>query len=168
MAEMVRGRLILICSGLMLAVIAMSPTAAMGAAKGTDRSLRGTTTSITTVSLITGVGTTVSSGHLSHLGAVTGSGDAQFVLVGSNGFSLTGTATTVAANGDKLFTSTSGMGTLGPPVQNMVVNTITGGTGRFSDASGMFTTTGVSTTVSIVRSTETVAITSRYTGTISY
>jgi hypothetical protein len=140
----------------------------MGAAKGTHRPLTATTTSTTTVSLITEVGTTVSSGHLSHLGAVTGSGVAQFALVGPNGFSLTGTATTVAANGDKLFTITSGTGTLGPPVQNMVVNTITGGTGRFADASGTLTTVGVSTSVSIVGSIETVTLTSTVKGTISY
>jgi hypothetical protein len=160
-------RLILI-SGLVIAVVAMSPAAAMGAAKGTDRPLKGSDTATTTVSLITGVGTTVSSGHLSHLGAVTGSGDAQFALVGPNGFSFTGTGTTVAANGDKLFTTSSGTGTLGPPVQNMVVNTITGGTGRFADASGSFTTTGVSTSVSIVGSIETVTLTTTFKGTISY
>ena len=129
-------RKVLFLSGLVLAVVAMSPAAAMGAAKGTDRPLKGTTTSTTTVNLITGAGTSVSSGHLSHLGAVTGSQNAQFALVGPNGFSFTGTGTTVAANGDKLFTTVSGAGTLGPPVQSTAVNTITGGTGRFADASG--------------------------------
>jgi hypothetical protein len=162
-------RKLVFLSGLVLAVVAMSPAAAIGAAKGTDRPLTGTTTTTTTVSLITGVGTSVSSGHLSHLGAVTGSGDAQFTLVGPNGFSFTGTGTIVAANGDKLFTTTSGTGTLGPPVQNSVVNTITGGTGRFADATGTFTTTGVSTSVSIVGSIETVTLTTTtFKGTISY
>ena len=160
-------RLILI-SGLVLAVVTMSPAAAMGAAKGTDRPLKGTTTSTATVSLITGVGTIVSSGHLSHLGAVTGSSDQQFALVGPNGFSFTGTGTTVAANGDELFTTVSGMGTLGPPVQSTGVNTITGGTGRFADASGTYTTTNVSTSVSIVGSIETVTSTVTIKGTISY
>jgi hypothetical protein len=114
------------------------------------------------------VATTVSSGHLSHLGAVTGSSNEQFALVGPNGFSFTGKGTTVAANGDRLFTTASGMGTLGPPVQNTVVNTITGGTGRFADASGKFTTTGVSTSVSIVGSIETVTSPITTNGTISY
>jgi 6-phosphogluconolactonase len=159
-------RLILI-SGLVLAVVAMSPAAAMGAAKGADRPLKGTTTTTTTVNLITGAGSSVSSGHLSHLGAVTGSGDAQFALVGPNGFSFTGTATTVAANGDKLFTATSGMGTLGPPVQSTAVNTITGGTGRFANAAGTFTTMGTSTSVSTVGSIETITSTSTIKGTIS-
>jgi hypothetical protein len=77
-------------------------------------------------------------------------------------------ATIVAANGDKLFTTTSGAGTLGPPVQNTVANTITGGTGRFAHASGTFTTTGVSTAVSIVGSIETVTIATTFEGTIGY
>jgi filamentous hemagglutinin family protein len=162
-------RKLIFLSGLVLAVVAMSPAPAMGAAKGTHRPLTGTTTSTTTVSLITGAGTSVSSGHISHLGAVTGRGNAQFALVGPNGFSFTGTGTTVAANGDKLFTTTSGMGTLGPPVQNTVVNTIIGGTGRFADASGTFTTTGVSSSISIVGSIETVTLTTTtFKGTISY
>ena len=162
-------RRLLFLSGLVLAVAAMSPAAAMAAAKGTNRPLTGTITSTTTVSLITGAGSSVTSGHMSHLGATTGSGDQQFALVGSNGFTFTGTETTVAANGDKLFSTTSGMGTLGPPTSTTVVHTITGGTGRFADASGMFTTTGVSSSVSIVGSIETVTLTTTsLTGTISY
>lgn len=167
-AGMALRRLIFL-SGLVLAVVAISPAAAMGAANGTNRPLTGTITSTTTVSLITGAGTSVTSGHMSHIGAFTGSGDQQFVLVGSNGFRFTGTETTVAANGDKLFSTTSAMGTLGPPTSTTVVHTITGGTGRFADASGTFTTTGVSSSVSIVGSIETVTSTSTtLEGTISY
>lgn len=61
-------RKLIFLSGLVL-FVAGSPGAAMGAAKGTDRPLTGTTTTTTTVNLITGAGTSVSSGHLSHLGA---------------------------------------------------------------------------------------------------
>ena len=161
-------RKLIVLSGLVLAVVAMTPAPAMGAANGTDRPLTGTGTATTTVNLTTGAGTSVGSGPLSHLGAVTSSDQLQFALVGPNGFSFTGTATIVAANGDELFTTVSGTGTLGPPVQNMVVNTITGGTGRFADASGTFTTVGVSTSSSIVGSIETVTIDSSFTGTISY
>jgi hypothetical protein len=161
-------RKLIFLSGLVLAVVALSPAAAMGAAKGTDRPLKGTTTSTTTINLITGAGTTVSSGQMSHLGAVTGSQNAQFALVGPNGFSFMGTSTTVAANGDELFTTVSGAGTLGPPVQSTAVYTITGGTGRFADASGTFTNTAISTSVSIVGSTETVTSTHTLEGTISY
>jgi hypothetical protein len=67
--------------------------------------------------------------------------------------SSTGTATFTAANGDALFASVVGQATrTGPTVLSIVeVYTITGGTGRFADATGTFTlestleqTTGVS------------------------
>jgi hypothetical protein len=147
----------------------MTPAAAIGAARGTNRPLTGTLTTITTVNLITGAGTQVSSGHFSHLGKVSGSADFQFALVGPSGFSFTGTGTTVAANGDKLFTTVSATnGTLGPPITSTSTNTITGGTGRFADASGTYSGTAVSTSVSIIGSTETVTSTVRSKGTISY
>jgi autotransporter adhesin len=162
-------RLILI-SGLVLAVVAMSPAAAMGAAKGTDRPLKGTSTGTNTVNLVTGAATNESSGHLSHLGAVTGTGVQTITLTGPNTFSFTGAGTTVAANGNKLFATTSGTGTLTSTGSAMAttVNTITGGTGRFAGASGTFTVTSVSTLVSIVGSIETFAFTSTTTGQISY
>ena len=64
-----------------------------------------------------------------------------------------GTTTFVAANGDTLLATVAGHGTrIGPTVLSIVeVYTITGGTGRFADATGTFTlentleqTTGVS------------------------
>jgi hypothetical protein len=163
-------RKLIVISSLVLAAVAMTPAAAMGAAKGTDRPLKGTTSGTTTVNLITGAGFNVSSSHLSHLGAVTGSSVQQFALVGPNGFSFTATSNTVAPNGDKLFETSSGTGTFGPPVQATSVNTITGGTGRFAHASGSFTITGGHTTsVSIVGSIETVTSTgATVKGTISY
>jgi hypothetical protein len=68
--------------------------------------------------------------------------------------SATGTATFTAANGDTLTASVVGQGTVtGPTTRSIVeVYTITGGTGRFADATGTFTlertldlATGVST-----------------------
>ena len=161
-------RKLALLAGLVLAGIVVAPSAAMGAAMGTDRPLTGTTTSTATINLITGSGTIVSSGQLSLLGAVTTSQNAHFALVGPNGFSWTGTETTVAANGDQLFATVSGAGTLGPPIQSTAVHTITGGTGRFAHASGTFTTTAVSSSVSIVGSVETVTSPLTFTGTISY
>jgi hypothetical protein len=139
----------------------------MGAAKGTQRPLSGTSKATTVINLVTGAATGESSGQLSQLGAVTGSAEQQFALLGS-GFGFTGTGTTVAANGDKLLISSSGTGTLGPPIQTTGVVTITGGTGRFADASGTFTNTGQSTSISIVGSTETVTSIITTKGTISY
>jgi hypothetical protein len=68
--------------------------------------------------------------------------------------SSTGTATFTAANGDTLTAGVVGQATpTGPTALSIVeVYTITGGTGRFADATGTFTlestldqTTGVST-----------------------
>jgi hypothetical protein len=122
-----RLRKLILISGLVLAVVFISPAAAMGAAKGTNRPLTGTVTLTTTVNLITLAGTQVASGQLSHLGMVTGSADFQFALVGPNGFSFTATGTTVAANGDTLFTNGSGTGNSGPPITSTSTNTIVGG-----------------------------------------
>jgi hypothetical protein len=161
-------RKLTLISGLVLAFVAMSPAAAMGAANGTNRPLTGTLTTTTTINLITGAASNVGSGQLSHLGMVTGSSDEQFALVGPNGFSWTGTGTIVAANGDKLFTTISGVGTFGPPLQSTRIDTITGGTGRFADASGAFTYTSVSGSQSIVGSIETTINNATIKGTISY
>jgi hypothetical protein len=157
-------------SGLVLAVVAMSPAAAMGAAKGTDRPLKGTGTGTNTVNLATGAATNVSFLHLSHLGAVTGSGVQTITLTGPNTFSFTGAGTTVAANGDELFATTSGTGMLTSTgsAAATTVNTITGGTGRFAGASGTFTVTSLSTPVSTVGSIETFTFTNTTTGQISY
>jgi hypothetical protein len=163
-----RLRKLALISGLVLGFVAMSPTEAMGAAKGTDRPLTGTLTTTTTISLITGAASNVSSGQLSHLGAVTGSSDEQFVLVPLNGFTWTGTGTIVAANGDNLFTTISGVGTFGPPLQSTRVDTITGGTGRFGDASGTFTYTSISGSQSIVGSIETTINIATIKGIINY
>jgi hypothetical protein len=68
--------------------------------------------------------------------------------------SSTGAATFTAANGDTLFATVAGQATRTSPTTLSIVEvyTITGGTGRFADATGAFTlestldqTTGVST-----------------------
>ena len=170
----------IILSGLVLAVVVMGPTAAIGAAKGTGhyplkgastgRPLKGASTGTNTVNLFTGGATNESSGHLSHLGRVTGNGVQTITLTGGNTFSFTGAGTTVAPNGDKLFATTSGTGTLTSmgPATATTVNTITGGTGRFAGASGTFTVTSVSVPVSTVGSIETFAFTSTTKGQITY
>ncbi len=55
----------------------------MGTTNGTDRPLSGRATGTNTVDLLTGTATNESSGHLSHLGAVTGSGVQTITLTGS-------------------------------------------------------------------------------------
>jgi hypothetical protein len=138
---------------LVLAVAALGPAAALGAAKGTDRPLSGTNTATVIINLATQTGTVDGTGQLSHFGKFTFHGD----------ITLTGTTETyVAANGDKMFTTVVTTGGAG-------VDTITGGTGRFADASGTFTVFhDPPVTVSVVGLIFTATGTSTYEGQISY
>jgi len=159
----------MIISGL-LAIAAVSPAAALGKANGSDRPVSGTSTSSTTVDLATGSGTAVGVGQLSHLGRTTFTNDfTSFTLTGPDTFSFTLTAVIVAANGDEIFTTATGTGTLTPTgSDSTLVSTITGGTGRFADATGTIITTIRSVTVSTVGTTITTSDTETHTGRISY
>jgi len=153
-----------------LTVAALSPAAALGAAKGTDRPLSGTSTSTTTVDLATGSGTAVGVGQLSHLGRTSFTNDfTSFTPTGPDTFSFTITAIIVAANGDEIYTTATGTGTVTPTgSESTLVSTITGGTGRFAGASGTITTTISSVTVSAVGTTITTSDTETHTGQVSY
>jgi hypothetical protein len=154
----------------LLAVAAVYPTAALGKANGTDRPVSGKSTSTTTVDLATGTGTSVGVGQLSHLGKSTFTNDfTSFTVTGPDTFSFTLTAIIVAANGDEIFTTATGTGTLTPTgSESTLVSTITGGTGRFADASGTITSQISSVTVSMVGTTSTSNDTETHTGRISY
>jgi hypothetical protein len=154
----------------LLALAALSPAAALGKAHGTDRPSKGTSTSATTVDLATGTGISDGSGHLTHLGRFTFHNDFTGFTVTGNTFNWTQTATIVAANGDEIFTTAVGTGTLLPnnTSEATLVSTITGGTGRFADASGTLTTSISSVTVSAVGTTITSHDTETHTGRISY
>ena len=157
-----------------LALFAMAATftagPAFGAAKGTDRPQRGTSTSTTTVDVSTGTGAVAGSGQLSHLGRFDFTNDiTSFTLTGPDTFTLTLTAVIVAANGDEIYTTATGTGTLTPTgSEATLVSTITGGTGRFANASGTTTTKITSVTVSTVGTTITTHDTETHTGRISY
>ena len=163
-------RRLIFLSSLVLAVAALSPAAALGATKGTDRPVNGHSTSTTTVDLATGTGVSDGSGPLSHLGLSTFHNDfTSFTLTGPNTFSFTLTASIVAANGDVIFTTATGTGTLtATGSEATLVSTITGGTGRFADASGTLTTSISSVTVSQVCTMITSHDTETHTGQISY
>jgi hypothetical protein len=164
-------RRLIVLSGLVLvAVTAISPAAALAAAKGTGRPLKGTSTGSLTASLVTGAATSSFTGNLSHLGAITGGDIATFTATGPAAFTYTGTDTLVAANGDELFSTFTGSGafTSATTAESTQVNTITGGTGRFTDASGFFTVTVSSVIVSISATSETTDNTDTYNGQISY
>jgi hypothetical protein len=166
-------RLIVVSGVALLAAVAISPEAALAAAKGTDRPLTGASTGSASVVIeATGsiTGTASYTGNLSHLGTVTGSDVATFSFTGPATFRYTGTDTVVAANGDELFSTVSGSGAFTSPTtsESTQVNTITGGTGRFADASGTFTVTISSVIVSISATSETSDFTDTIKGQISY
>jgi hypothetical protein len=163
-------RRLIFLSSLVLAVAALSPAAALGAAKGTDRPVKGTSTSTTTVDIATGAGSVAGSGQLSHIGRSTFTNDiTSLTITGPDTFSFTLTAIIVAANGDELFTTATGTGTLtATGSESTLVSTITGGTGRFADASGTITSSISSVTVSVVGSVLTQTDTETHEGQISY
>jgi hypothetical protein len=128
-----------------LASVAVSAVAAETPFKGTVNAVE-TGQVIFPIRFLDRVGT----GTATHLGRYT-----EHVVMQINVLTMTstGTATFTAANGDTLFASVVGQATrTGPTVLSIVeVYTITGGTGRFADATGTFTlkstveqTTGVS------------------------
>lgn len=130
-----------------LASIAVSAVAAETPFKGT---FNGVETGVT-ASPIRSI-TREGGGNATHLGKYTSHLTAQINLLTSH---ATGAATFTAANGDTLTTTVDGQATptTTPGVLSVVeVYTITGGTGRFADATGTFTleiivtqATGVST-----------------------
>ncbi len=84
-------------------------------------------------------------GHATHLGKSSFVAISTVNLTTPPPFNLGGTATFYAANGDEFYTTFTGTST---PIDggrsNVVVNhTITGGTGRFDDASGSFVGTTI-------------------------
>jgi hypothetical protein len=163
-------RRLIFLSSLVLAVAALSPAAALGAAKGTDRPVSGKSTSTTTIDTATGTGTVAGSGQLSHIGRFTFTNDiTSLTITGPDTFSFTLTAIVVAANGDEVFTTATGTGTFSATgSESTLVSTITGGTGRFADASGTLTSRISSETLSVVGSILTQADTETHEGRISY
>ena len=162
--------LLLLSSLVLLGFAAISPVAALAAAKGTDHPLRGTSAGTLTASLVTGAATSSFTGHLCSLGAITGGDVVTFTVTGPTTFTYTGTDTLVAANGNEVFSTLTGSGTFtsSTTTQSSQVNTITGGTGRYADASGTFTETISSVVVSVTATSETTDNAAIFNGQISY
>jgi hypothetical protein len=119
-----------------LALAVLIPASAPAQTGGTAVPIQGNGSGSITINTVTGALTGQESGNLSHLGRYSlrlqgsASTDADGTVSGS------GTVTIVAADGDQLtgtFKVTGGNGT------QRVVVTITGGTGRFTNASGTLT-----------------------------
>ena len=86
------------------------------------------------------VGTTTASGHASHMGAVSGISTDCAAPYGNTFVFNNGKLTLTAANGDELHGNYSGSlsPTATPPINSIAGSyQVTGGTGRFSGASGM-------------------------------
>jgi hypothetical protein len=146
------------------------PGSSARSGKGTDRPLRGTSTGTLTASLVTGAATSSFTGHICSLGAITGGDVVTFTVTGPTTFTYTGTDTLVAANGNEVFSTLTGSGafTSTTTTQSTQVNTITGGTGRYADASGTFTETISSVVVSVTATSETTDNAATFNGQISY
>ena len=137
----------LLFASAVLGVALFTPAVAVAAAAGVDLPLTGRSAGVASVDISTNPSPTTfsSSGQLSHLGAFTATGNESFTPLGlppAIPYALTGTETLVAANGDKLFGTVDGTGVnnAGATSGTNVV-AITGGTGRFADASGSYTET---------------------------
>ena len=155
---------------LVLAVAALAPTSALAKAKGTDRPTKGTFSGTSTRDLSTGTFFADRTGNNTQLGRVTTHSEGTFAPVGSV-VVFSGTYTTVAANGDKITGTIQGTSThasLTGELEATAVATITGGTGRFEDASGQSTITQHSVLVSFVGALLVTKDTGTATGTISY
>jgi hypothetical protein len=137
---------------LVLITSALSPSAVLGSEEEPNRPARGVLWGTGTFTpsepgFLTGVST--GSGYLSSIGKVTfRSEQTQDAATGI----YTGTGVTTAANGDTISASFSGV--VRPTASPRVFrfrheNTITGGTGRFSGATGTSTVTGISVIVSV-------------------
>jgi hypothetical protein len=124
--------------GLVLAVAALGSPAALGKAPGTDRSLDGTISGTAggVFEAFRGEGT----GHLTHLGKTTMTIEGTIVPIEQDFARLNGAITFVSASGAELTGTFRGFARLNDGVSLEV--TITGGTGRFDDASGTLTVVG--------------------------
>ena len=129
---------------LVLAVLA--PTSALTKAGGTDRPVKGTALGDVTVAIPALDISTDTSGVMTHLGKYKAHFEGGAEIVGGRTLGE-GTFTVVAANGDELTGTFALNGALpsGEPHSLTVVLTVTGGTGRFADASGTITAPLVAT-----------------------
>jgi hypothetical protein len=135
-----RKRRAIIVTGAVLAFAALAPASALAKAGGTDRPVKGTAVGDITATIPGLELTADTSGFLTHLGRTTGHFEGSGEIVGGNTLGE-GTFTMVAANGDRLTGTFALTGSLpsGEAHTATVVLTITGGTGRFVDASGTIT-----------------------------
>jgi hypothetical protein len=146
------------------------PAGALGAAGGTDRPVQGKSLELASIDLATGLGTGDGHGKLSHLGKFTFHDDfTSFTFTGPSSFLISGTETIVAANGDRLFADVESVGAItSTGLVATTTETITGGTGRFAEASGVITRHETDTGRTQTGSVVTTNLSNTSEGTISY
>ena len=150
---------------LVLALAILSPASALGNAGGIDRPVKGTVSKTISLDPETGAFTGEANGVGSHLGSYTVDLEGTGAPTAESDFAGNGTLTLVTANGDEL-TGTFTVTVTG--ATTTVVVKITGGTGRFADASGTLTMICRASTWSDVGETVLSAIGCKVTGQISY
>jgi hypothetical protein len=109
---------------------------------GADRPFTGSGSSTERVNIVTGVASATGTARLSHLGKTTLTSNFIATATGPTTNTAHGTTTFVAANGDTLtatFNATGETNASGTEQDVTGVFAITGGTGRFADATGTFT-----------------------------
>jgi hypothetical protein len=161
----------IIIATLVLALGVLAPATALAKAGGTDRPVQGSGSGTTVLDLPSLTFTADATGVMSHLGQTTYHFENGVLTpTGPNTFDITISVTVTAANGDQLFGDVSGSGTLDASgnAQGTDVTTFTGGTGRFTGASGSASGPFTQTLISTNGVTSTFATTFSLSGTISY
>src|SRR5512133_2639243 len=163
-------RKVIMVAGLVLALGVLAPATALGKAAGTDRPFSDHVTGTTVLDLGDLSFTGDTTGVASHLGKVTLHVEGVVTPTGPNTFTIAGSTVFVAANGDELFATFSGSGTVDASgsSQGTVITTFTGGTGRFANASGSGSGPFTQTLLSTDGTTSTFATDTSLSGTISY
>ncbi len=158
-----RGLKAVILPCLVAALALLGASAAIAKKHGTNRPWKGHLCGSSVLNSSTGAFVQDLRGQETHLGRVTVQQTGTTIPTGPTTFTLSGTGVGTAANGAQLFVSFTGSGTIDAAghTQGSTAITITGGTGRFTHASG--SATG-SFTGSAVNST----ICTSWKGTISY
>jgi hypothetical protein len=131
----------IVLAGLVLGLTTLSPISALANAGGTERTVNGTGSITISLDPRTGAFTGDATGISSHLGDLTVRVEGAGRVTPDGTFAGSGTVTITAANGDQLtgtFTLTTTDLFAGGGTTTVIV-TITGGTGRFADATGTLT-----------------------------
>jgi hypothetical protein len=133
-------------AGLILVITILAPASALGKTKGTERPLKFTVSETNVVNLETFTNHYAGTEIASHAGKGTIEGNGSFKFSGFNTLAYQDSWVFTAPNGDEVLGTQTGTVTGGPEgllssSESVLVGTITGGTGRFRNASGTFTAT---------------------------